>query len=53
MHVRAHVGVFGNEKVDKLAKEGAKLRFELMEAAAPDDWFHSALYKYWGNREME
>ena len=33
MHVKAHDGSQGNERADKLAKEGAKLRFDLMELA--------------------
>ncbi len=33
-------------------KEGAKLRFELMELEAPKDWFRKSLERYWGNRKL-
>ena len=43
----------GNERADALAKEGAKLRFDLMELAAPHStWFHEALALYWSNRKI-
>ena len=49
-HVRAHVGVFDNEKADELAKMGADLRYKLTEAQTAPDWFHDALSDYWTNR---
>ena len=53
MHVKAHGGSQGNERADKLVKEGAKLRFDLMELAAPHNtWFHQALALYWSNRKI-
>ena len=53
MYVKAHDGSHGNERADKLAKEGAKLRFDLMELAAPHDtWYHEALALYWTNRKI-
>ena len=50
LHVKAHAGTHGNERADKLAAEGSALRFQLMEDAAPQNWFQNALEKYWGNR---
>ena len=52
-HVKAHNGEKGNERADKLAKEGSQLRFKLMELAAPWGWFQRALGEYWGNRKTE
>ena len=49
-HVKAHNGTHGNERADKLTKEGAKLRFKLMELAAPHDWFRRSVEEYWANR---
>ena len=51
MHVKAHDGDVGNERADKLAKQGSKLRFELMrDQASSPNWFKKSLYKYWNNR---
>ena len=50
-HVKAHNGTVGNERADALAKEGAKLRFKLMERAAEPGWFTYAVSLYWGNRK--
>ena len=52
-HVKAHNGEKGNERADKLAKEGSQLRFKLMELAAPWGWFQRVLGEYWGNRKIE
>ena len=52
-HVKAHDGDHGNERADALAKEGSKLRFDLMNLAAPDGWFTEALARYWGNRKID
>ena len=49
-HVRAHVGVFGNERADELAKAGADLRYKLMVQQTPAGWFQDALSDYWMNR---
>ena len=47
----AHDGDVGNERADKLAKQGSKLRFELMrDQASSPNWFKKSLYKYWNNR---
>ena len=50
LHVKAHAGQRGNERADKLAKEGAKLRFDLMNKSQPEGWFQRALKCYWDNR---
>ena len=54
MYVKVHDGSHGNERADMLVKEGVKLRFELMERAAPHDtWYHEALARYyWANRKI-
>ena len=51
LHVRSHVVEHGNEHADALAKEGSKLRFDLVNLAAPDEWFTETLARYWGNRK--
>ena len=53
MHVKAHAGTHGNERADSLAKEGAELRFKLVELAMPNEWFQSTLNKYWTNRTQD
>ena len=42
-----------NTSADALAKEGSKLRFDLMNLAAPDGWFTETLARYWGNRKID
>ena len=47
MYVKVHDGSHGNERADKLIKEGVKLRFELMEmTASHETWYHEALDRY-------
>ena len=51
MHVKAHDGDAGNERADKLAKLGSKLRFKLMQnQASSPNWFKN-LYIYIGITE--
>ena len=50
LHVKAHAGQLDNERADKLAKKGVKLRFILMIKTRPKKWFERALKVYWGNR---
>ena len=45
-----HSGNHGNERADKLVKQGAELRFKLMQLAAPNDWFRKSVELYWDNR---
>ena len=53
MYVKFHDGSHGNERADQLVKEGAKLRFELMEMTAPHEtWYHETLARYWTNRKI-
>ena len=49
-HVRDHEGNAGNEKVDELAKKGAKLRAELMLNEGGEGWFERTVAKYWRTR---
>ena len=49
-HVRAHEGNAGNERADKLAKLGAKVRFDMMVKGSPTNWNERAKKLYWGNR---
>ncbi len=55
MHVRAHAGTRDNERADALAKQGVKLRFDLMELSlqTPEGYFRSALEKYWQIRRPD
>ena len=50
LHVRAHEGNAGNERADKLAKMGAKLRHEVMADQMPTNWAQRAKQQYWENR---
>ena len=45
-HVRAHVGVFGNERADKLAKKGVELRYKLIVVQTSVGWYQDALSDY-------
>ena len=48
--MRAHEGNAGNERADKLAKLGAKLRFDVMVKDSPTNWNERAKNLYWENR---
>ena len=50
LHVRAHTGINGNERADKLAKLGAKLRFDVMVKDSPTNWNERTKNLYWENR---
>ena len=48
--MRAHEGNADNERADKLAKLGAKLRFDVMVKDSPTNWNERAKNLYWENR---
>ena len=51
-HVKAHVGVFGNERENELMKAGTDLRRKLSVRHGPDyDWIGEAMGDYWSNRK--
>ena len=41
----------GNEKVDALAKKGAKLRAKMMNLQGGDGWYKRTVERYWKNRK--
>ena len=49
-HVKAHNGEKGNERADKLAGLGAKLRHDLMVKSQPRGWFRNMVERYASNR---
>ena len=51
LYVRAHSGNVGNEKVDALAKKGAKLRARMMILEGGDGWYKRTVERYWENRK--
>ena len=51
-YVHVHKGNKGNESADALAKQGSKLRSDLLQLQNPN-WFQRALKLYWRNRKME
>lgn len=46
VHVRAHTGVEGNERADRLAAKGANLRHTRMVDSQPKGWFRQTVERY-------
>ena len=51
LHVRGHKGNKGNERADKLAKLGSKLRHDIMIEKLSVGWMERAKELYWRNRK--
>jgi len=49
-YVKAHAGIEGNERADKLAGKGAKLRHDIMVRSQPKGWFRHTVEQYWSRR---
>ena len=46
LHFKEHDdthGIYGNEKVDDLTKQGVKIRFNLIELTMSHDWFRCSV----------
>ena len=44
------INIVGNERADKLAGMGSRLRFDTMVRSKPRGWFRNMVEKYWSNR---